>query len=45
MKKIKYFMSFISLVMAVGLVTAIVTLKNIPESFDWNLEEDEDENY
>jgi hypothetical protein len=38
-------MSFISLVMAVGLVTAIVTLKNIPESFDWNLEEDEDENY
>jgi hypothetical protein len=38
-------MSFISLVMAVGLITAIATLKNIPESFDWNLEEDEDENY
>ena len=45
MKKIKYFMSFMSLIMAVGLVTAIATLKNIPESFDWNLEEDEDENY
>jgi hypothetical protein len=45
MKKIKYFMAFISLVMAVGLVTAIATLKNIPESFDWNLEEDADEDY
>jgi hypothetical protein len=38
-------MSFISLVMAVGLVTAIATLRNIPETFDWDLEEDEDENY
>jgi hypothetical protein len=45
MKKIKYFISFISLAMAVGLVTAIAALKNIPESFDWDLEEDEDENY
>jgi hypothetical protein len=45
MKKIKYFMAFISSVMAVGLVTAIATLKNIPEAFDWDLEEDEDENY
>jgi hypothetical protein len=45
MKKIKYLMSFISLVMAVGLVTAIATLRNIPETFDWDLEEDEDENY
>jgi hypothetical protein len=45
MKKIKYFMAFISLVMAVGLVTAIATPKNIPEAFDWDLEEDEDENY
>jgi hypothetical protein len=43
MKKIKYFMLFISLVMAVGLVTAIATLKNIPESFDWNLEEEVDD--
>jgi hypothetical protein len=40
MKKIKYFVSFISLVMAVGLITAIVTLKNIPETFDWDLEEE-----
>ena len=45
MKKIKYFMSFLSLVMAVGLVAAIAAFRNIPESFDWNLEEDEDENY
>jgi hypothetical protein len=45
MKKVKYFVSFISLVMAVGLITAIATLKNIPEAFDWDLEEDEDENY
>ena len=43
MKKIKYFMLFISLVMAVGLVTAIATLKNIPESFDWSLEEEVDD--
>lgn len=42
MKKLKYFMSFVSLIMAVGLVTAIATLKNIPEAFDWDLEEDED---
>jgi hypothetical protein len=40
MKKIKYFVSFISLVMAVGFITAITTLKNIPETFDWDLEEE-----
>jgi hypothetical protein len=38
-------MFILSLVTAVGFVTAISALKNIPESFDWNLEEDEDENY
>jgi hypothetical protein len=43
MKKIKYFMFVLSLVTAVGLVTAISALKNIPESFDWSLEEDEDD--
>jgi len=45
MKKIKYFMFVLSLVTAAGFVTAISALKNIPESFDWNLEEEEDENY
>jgi hypothetical protein len=45
MKKTKYLMFILSLVTAVGFVTAISALKNIPESFDWNLEEDEDENY
>jgi hypothetical protein len=45
MKKIKYFMFILSLVSAVGFVTAISALRNIPEAFDWNLEEDEDENY
>jgi hypothetical protein len=45
MKKVKYLMFVLSLVTAVGFVTAISALKNIPESFDWNLEEDEDENY
>jgi hypothetical protein len=38
-------MFILSLVTAVGFVTAISALKNIPESFDWNLEEDKDENY
>ena len=45
MKRLKYFMFVLSLILSVGLVTAIATLKNIPEAFDWDLEEDEDENY
>jgi hypothetical protein len=44
MKKIKYFMFVLSLISAVGFVTAISALRNIPESFDWDLEEEvEDE--
>ena len=34
-----------SLAAAAGITYTIVALKNIPEAFDWNLEEDEDENY
>ena len=30
---------------AVGLTYVLTTLKGLPEAFDWNLEEDEDENY
>jgi hypothetical protein len=45
MKKFKYFMFVLSLILTVGLINAIYTLKNIPESFDWNLEEDADEDY
>jgi hypothetical protein len=45
MKKIKYFIFVLSLVTAVGFATAISALKNIPEAFDWNLEEDADEDY
>jgi hypothetical protein len=44
MKKIKYLMFVLSLVAAVGFATAISALRNIPESFDWDLEEEvEDE--
>ena len=45
MNKIKKAIFILSLVAAAGLTYTIVMLKNIPESFDWNLEEDEDENY
>jgi len=41
MKKIKQFMFFVSLVAAAGLTYTIVTLKNIPETFDWEADEDE----
>jgi hypothetical protein len=43
--RIKKFIFIISLFAAAGLTYTIVALKNIPEAFDWNLEEDEDENY
>jgi hypothetical protein len=45
MNKIRNIVFILSLAAAAGLTYAIVTLKNIPEAFDWNLEEDEDENY
>ena len=40
MKKIKYIFFLMSLFAAAGLTHTIVTLKNIPESFDW--EEDDE---
>ena len=43
MNKIKKIIFILSLAAAAGLTYTIVGLKNIPESFDWNLEEDEDE--
>jgi hypothetical protein len=30
---------------AVGITYMLTTLKGLPEAFDWNLEEDEDEDY
>jgi hypothetical protein len=45
MNKIKKIIFILSLAAAAGITYTIVALKNIPESFDWNLEEDEDENY
>ena len=45
MNKIKRIIFILSLAAAAGITYAIVALKNIPESFDWNLEEDDNENY
>ena len=45
MKKIKRIIFILSLAAAAGITYTIVALKNIPEAFDWNLEEDEDEDY
>lgn len=43
MNKIKKIIFVLSLATAAGITYAIVALKNIPEAFDWNLEEDVDE--
>ena len=40
MKKIKYFMFVLSLVAAVGFSYTVATLKNMPDTFDW--EEDDE---
>ena len=40
MKKIKYLVFLVSLIAAAGLTYTIATLKNLPESFDWDLDED-----
>lgn len=40
MKKIKYILFIISLVAAVGISYATATLRNMPETFDW--EEDDE---
>lgn len=41
MKKIKYLIFLVSLIAAAGITYTIATLKNLPESFDWNLDEDD----
>jgi hypothetical protein len=44
MNKIKNLIILASLFAAAGLTYTIVSIKNLPESFDWNLdEEDNDE--
>jgi hypothetical protein len=43
MNKIKRIILILSLAAAAGITYTIVILKNIPESFDWNLGEDIDE--
>lgn len=43
MSKIKRVIFILSLAAVAGITYTVVALKNIPESFDWNLEEDEDE--
>jgi hypothetical protein len=40
MKKIKYLLFVLSLLAAVGISYATATLRNIPEAFDW--EEDDE---
>jgi hypothetical protein len=40
MKKVKHIIFLLSIIAAAGLTYTIVTLKNIPESFDW--EEDDE---
>lgn len=43
MKKFKQILFALMLAGSAGIAYALFTLKNIPESFDWNLEEDDDE--
>jgi len=45
MNNIKKFIFILSLAAAAGITYTIIALKNISESFDWNLEEDADEDY
>ena len=45
MKKFKQLLFTLMLIGSAGLAYAIFTLKNIPEIFDWDLEEDPDEDY
>lgn len=41
MKKIKYLIFLFSLITTIGLAYTVFTFKNIPELFDFDLEEDE----
>lgn len=40
MKKIKYILFVLSLVAAAGITYTISTLKNMPETFDWESEDE-----
>jgi hypothetical protein len=40
MKKIKYILFLMSLMAAAGLTYTVVMLKNIPESFDWEADDE-----
>jgi hypothetical protein len=41
MNRIKYVFFLMSLIAAAGLTYTLVTLKNIPDSFDWDLTDEE----
>lgn len=45
MSKIKKIIFILSLFAAAGFTYTIIALKNIPEVFDWNLEEEADEDF
>ena len=44
MGKNKKIFTFILILLSAGIVHTLFIFKNIPETFDWNLEEDVDEN-
>jgi hypothetical protein len=45
MKKMKQLLFLMSLVAAAGLTYTIVTLKNFPETLDWDREEETDNEF
>lgn len=45
MRKIKQLLFLMSLIAAAGLTYTIVTLKNFPETFDWDTEEEIDNEF
>ena len=45
MKKTNKALVILSLAMSVGLAYTIFTLKNLPEGFDWDLEEEIDNEF
>lgn len=45
MNKIKTIFLLLFIILSAGIVHAIFVLKNIPEAFDWDIEEEIDEEY
>lgn len=45
MKNINKFLVIGSLVMSVGLAYTFFTLKNLPEGFNWDLEEEQEDEF